>query len=107
MTAEKIKLIKEIEIMSSLFQVEYDKEGDGGKFSLPEAKITIGIKSIKTDPLYTFAVISHEIMEAVLCCMGCRFHSTRTGENYLFNFNHMEFEIAIKIHAQALSKFLK
>lgn len=103
----KLKQIKEIEIMSSLFKIEYDKKDDGGKFSLGDAKITIGIKSIKTDPLYTFSVISHEVMEIICCQMGLRFDNIRTGYNFLFSFNHMEFETAIRIHAQAISKFIK
>lgn len=102
----KLKLIKEVEILSCCFKIEYDKKSDGGSFSWANAKIVIGIKSIKSDPLYTFSVISHEIMEVIFVSMGLRYDNKRTMDNYLFNFSHIDFETAINIHAQALSKFI-
>lgn len=102
----KINQIESVEILASRFQIIWDYSHDGGNFSCSESTITIGIKSIDKDPLYTFSVISHEIMEIVLVLMGCRFMNGRTGENYLFNFTHQEFENAIQIHSQALSKFI-
>ena len=103
----KINKIKNIEILSACFTVIYDKTMDGGNFSWGNATITIGIKSIDTDPGYTFSVISHEVMEIILTGMGARFESSRTANNYLFNFDHQTFETAIQIHAQTISKFIK
>lgn len=99
--------IKNIEILSSNFKIIYDEKTDSGNFSWPHSTITIGIKSIKTDPLYTLSIISHELMEVILCGMGARFDNSRTASNYLFNFDHQTFENAIQIHTQCLSKFLK
>jgi hypothetical protein len=103
----QIKFIKNIEVMSSNFSVIWDKTNDAGSFSWSKSEITIGIKSIKKDPLYTFSIISHELMELILVTMGARFQNGRTGDNYLFNFDHQTFENAIQIHTQSLSKFLK
>lgn len=103
----EIKFIKSVEILSSNFRIVWDKKTDGGNFSWSKGEITVGIKSVKTDPLYAFNVISHEVMEVILSGMGARFDSSRTGENYLFNFDHQTFENAIQIHAQTLSKFIK
>lgn len=103
----EIKFIKSVEILSSSFKVIWDKKNDGGSFSWSKGEIVIGIKSIKTDPVWTFGVISHEIMEVIFIGMGARFESGRTGENYLFNFDHQTFENTIQVHAQALSKFIK
>jgi hypothetical protein len=103
----KINLIKSVEILSSKFTVIYEKDNNGGSFSWSDSTIRIGIKSFKKDPLYTFGIISHEIMEVILVGMGARFASARTGENYLFNFDHQTFENAIQIHMQAISKFIK
>jgi len=102
----KIKQIKQIEILSSKFSIFWDKNIDVGSFNWGESKITIGIKSIEKDPLYTLQIISHEIMEIILVGMGARFYNNRTGDNYLFNFCHQTFENAIQIHTQTLNKFL-
>jgi hypothetical protein len=102
----KLKLIKEVEILSSLFSVVYDKTTDGGSYSWRDSEIRIGIRSIKKDPLYTFSVISHEVMEIILVGTGCRFENGRTGDNFLFNFTHQNFENAIQIHSQVISKFI-
>lgn len=103
----EFKLIKEIEILSSVFKIKYDKTTDAGSFSWGKTEIFIGIKSIKTDPSYTFSIISHEVMEIILTGMGGRFENSRTASNFLFNFDHQTFENAIQIHSQALSKFIK
>ena len=103
----EIKFIKSVEILSSNFRVIWDKKTDGGNFSWSKGEITVGIKSIKTDPVWALQVLSHEIMEVIFSGMGARFDSSRTGDNYLFNFDHQTFENAIQIHAQALSKFIK
>ncbi len=103
----QIKFIKEVEILSSKFSIAWDKKSDEGSFSWSESKIVVGNKSYKNDPLYTFQVLSHELMELILVCMGGRFVNGRTGENYLFNFDHQTFENAIQIHTQAISKFIK
>jgi hypothetical protein len=102
----KIKFIKEVEILSSKFNVVWDKTHDGGSFHWGENKITIGIKSYKQDPSYTFSIISHELMELILVMTGGRFSNGRTGDNYLFNFDHQTFENAIQLHVQALLKFI-
>ena len=102
-----IKLIKEVEILSSKFMITYDKTRDAGSFSWRESKIVIGIRSIKTDPSYTLSIISHEVMEIILTGMGARFESSRTADNYLFNFDHQTFENAIQLHTMTMLKFLK
>lgn len=101
----RIKQIKKVEILSSEFQVIYNKTHNGGKFSLNNSTIEIGIKSIKQDPLYTHSIISHEIMEIILETLGARFMNGRS-DDYLFSFNHQTFENAIQLHSQAMAKFL-
>ncbi len=103
----KINLIKKVEILSSNFNVNYNKATDGCSFSWKDNCINIGIKNINNDPSYTLSCISHELMEIILVGMGARFDSSRTGENYLFNLDHQTFENAIQIHTQALIKFIK
>ncbi len=103
----KIKFINKVEILSSNFDVIWDNTTDGGSFSWATNSIKVGVKNYKKDPLYTFSVLSHEIMEAILCGMGARFENSRTMDNYLFNFDHQTFENAIQIHISVLSKFIK
>lgn len=103
----KIRLVKKVEILSSVFSITYDKSNDAGDFSWSKSSITIGIKSINIDPSYTVSIISHEIMEIILTGMGARFSNGRTGDNYLFNFDHQTFENAIQIHSMVMLKFLQ
>lgn len=102
----KLNLLKEIDILSSTYKITYNKEHGGGYFDRGKSSIEIGVKPIKNDPLWVFGVISHEIMEVILCTMGGRFENGRTGENYLFNFDHQIFENAIQTHAQIIHKFI-
>ena len=102
----KLKFPKTVNILSSTYAVLYDKSHNGGSFSMSNCKITIGIKSVKIDPNWTFNIISHEIMELVLSSMGGRFENGRTSDNFLFNFDHMTFESAIQVHADALRQFI-
>lgn len=101
-----IKFIKNIEILSSNFKIIWNKKSDGGSFSWSDGIIEIGIKSYKTDPLYTLNILNHEIMEVILVGLGARFSNGRTMDNYLFNFDHQTFETAIKIYTQTINKFL-
>jgi len=101
----KIKFIKQVEILSINFRIEWDKTSDGGYFNCGDSLIKIGIKSYKKDPLYTVGILSHEIMEVILVMMGGRFSSDRNYNSYLFNFDHQTFENAIQIHIQTLNKF--
>lgn len=103
----KINRIKSIIILSNEFVIKYDNTHCGGSFSWVKSEIIIGVKSIKETPLYTYSIISHEIMELILVGMGARFYSGRTGDNYLFNFDHQTFETAIQIHTQAMYEFIK
>lgn len=101
----KLKFIKKIDILGSAFNVIWDKTSNGGSFSWGESRITVGCKDYKKDPTYTFNVLSHEIMEALLVGLGARYGNGREAL-FLFSFNHQTFETAVELHAQALSKFL-
>jgi hypothetical protein len=103
----KLNFIKTIDIMCSTFNVVWDKTTDAGSYSWMDSEIRIGIKHYKKDPLYTFAVINHEVMELILGIMGARFQNGRTSDNYLFNFDHQTFENAIQVHSQTIAKFIK
>ncbi|MEO5991161.1 MAG: hypothetical protein ABIP68_05955 [Ferruginibacter sp.] len=102
----QINFIKKVEILSSIFKIKWDKKTDGGSFNWSTGEIVIGVKSYYQDSLYTFSILSHEIMETVLSGMGARFYNGRE-DNWLFSFNHQVFETAIQIHSQVISKFIK
>jgi hypothetical protein len=103
----KIKLIKKIEILSSTFTITYDKKKAGASFSWEKTTMTIGIRDLKNDPIYTLGLISHELMEVILVGMGARLDNGRISDVYLFNFDHQLFENAIEIHIAALTKFIR
>jgi hypothetical protein len=100
-----INKISEITILSNRFEIIYDDSHNGGSFNFSEGKIEVGVKSIDKDPLYVISIISHEVMEAILECMGARYADPRIGGNYLFNFNHQTFKNAIQLHTEIMSKF--
>lgn len=102
-----INFIKKVDIMASSFAVIWDKTNDAGYFSWSDCEIKIGVKNYKKDPTYTFSVLSHEIMELLFVMMGVRFINNRTGDNYLFNFDHQTFENLIQIHTSIMIKFIK
>ncbi len=102
----KLKKINKVQILSNTFDVFYDNKSDGGSFDWAESKIVIGTKSYKKDPLYTISVLSHELMEGILIMTGGRFSNGRTFDTYLFNFDHQIFANAIRLHIEALNKFL-
>jgi len=102
----EIKYIKEIEVLSSKFEVIWDKTMDGGSFDFSKCTITIGIKNVRKDPNYVLSVISHELMELILETMGARYLNGRS-DYFVFNFDHRIFEVSILAHMQAFSKFIK
>lgn len=102
----KIKLVKEVTILGSVFRMIYDKTHGGGAFSCGESTIKIGVKNIKNDPLWVMGIISHEVMEVIMVSTGCRYDNSRLQDSdYLFSFNHQKFENAIQIHTEIMSKF--
>jgi hypothetical protein len=103
----KIKFLKKIEILSITFDVVWDKTHNGGAFSNAKSEIVVGTKDYHKDPVYTFGVLSHEILECIFLQMGARYENPRVENTYLFNFNHQTFENALEIHTQVLSKFIK
>lgn len=103
----KLKFIKEITILGNRFEMIYDKTHNGGSFSYSKNEMTIGIKSVKDDPVYTLSIISHEVMEAILVHMGGRWDNGRVREYYLFNFSHQTFENAIQLHTEIMVKFIQ
>lgn len=102
----KIKFLKKIEILSITFDIKWDKSHSGGSFSCHEGWINIGIEDYKRDPLYVFNILNHEVMEIILTMMGLRYNDNRIENDYLFNFRHKEFEVAIELYTQTISKFL-
>jgi len=103
----KIKFLKSIEVLAIKFNVIWDKTHNGGSFSCRDSTIIVGTKDYHKDPVYTFQILSHELLELILMQMGGRYENPRTTNNYLFNFNHQTFENAIEIHTLLLSKFIK
>jgi hypothetical protein len=100
-----INKVKEITILANRFEIIYDETHNGGAFNFSAGTIEIGTKSLEKDPLYVISIISHEVMEAILECMGARYADPRISGNYLFSFNHQTFENAIQLHTEIMSKF--
>ena len=62
----KLNLIPVIEILTLELSVIYDNSHNGGSFDLSQNTIVVGTKDIEDNSLYTFGIISHEVMEILL-----------------------------------------
>lgn len=103
----KIKFPKEVTILSNRMKIVQLKDTHGGYFSFGDCEIGIGVKGIKSDPHHVFQVISHELMEAILVCLGARFESPREEKHYLFSFDHQKFETANQVYCDIIVKFIE
>lgn len=102
-----LKIPKTLTIAGKTYKLEFNKNTRGGHFSTGEQKIQIG-KGYGSELFYE--VLLHEVIESVLTERDLRFSKPAVKQengNYLFSFNHEQFEQAVKDIAYALKGFLK
>ncbi|HDY68080.1 MAG TPA: hypothetical protein ENH85_09835 [Candidatus Scalindua sp.] len=103
-----MKIPKKVIIAGKEFTVEKDFKGRGGSYSSDKAHIYIGTKNHTKDEIdNTFL---HEVIEAILSERMLRFKLPYIGDSngdYLFNFNHLEFENWVRDLRLALKDCLK
>lgn len=96
---------KEILIGSCRFDIEWDETHDAGSFSIGDEVITIGCRSMKTNPEYTFMVLMHEISEICHHVLRLRYDDRSVEGNFKFFMDHKEFEAHNNLLSASIIKF--
>jgi len=102
----KLKRLTKIQINSYIFKVEWDKaQIGGGSFSYGNMTITIGVKECKEEEI--FMVLCHELMEICAAEMNVRFRRPDCDSDYIFVYDHRQYETMINMFSGLISKFIK
>jgi hypothetical protein len=101
----QIKRISKIKINSMVFRIKWDKSRYDACFNYEDNLITIGTSDDSFN--YQLALITHELLEIIMCELGIRYRSPMNGDDYLFNFNHGQFTVATNMLAGLLPHFIK
>lgn len=97
-----MKLPKSIIICGKTYKVTQNNKVNGACFSCNSQRIEVGTRD--TDEK-TFESFIHEIIEIVLCEHDLRYQKNRSeieNGDYLFAFNHDQYENAVRDVANAL-----
>ncbi len=100
----KIKKIKKLKINSFNFTVIWDKTNNGGSFSYYTKEIKIGIKN--SDDSRIFEIIMHELMEIVAVDMNVRLERPDCDSDYIFVYDHRQYDTMMNILASLVSEFI-
>ena len=103
----KIKRLKKIRINDKVFKIKWDKNVycGNGYFDYHDLIIAIGIKNSTKNEL--FMVLSHELMEICACEMHVRYQRTDVPDDYLFSFDHRQFDTMIRMFSGLINQFIK
>lgn len=116
MTTKKKRVAGEVFLGNFLFGINYfevyaSPRTVGGRFSLISEggpKIYIGTEDFEDKPYYVLSIALHEIFEALLSLNGYRFipapAASRSSSDYVFQFNHEQFNEIIERAAEGLEK---
>jgi len=98
----KIKRIKKLQVNSYWFDIKWDPTHNGGGINYKTGIIEIGTGS---SDLETLGTLSHELMEICSIEMNIRFNRPDGGD-YLFVYDHRQFETMNNMFTGLLSQFL-
>lgn len=76
----------------------------GGSFSYGTKSIKIGVKSKEEGPI--FDILCHELMEICAEEMCIRFKRPDCDSDYIFVYDHRQYETMMNMFAGLLSQFL-
>lgn len=103
----EIKIPKTVNIREHVFTVETNKGVSGAWFDISSSTIGIGTLNIKSNPGYTFMLISHEVSEIIHCLLGTRYNDYSSEDNYKFFMDHKEFENHTALFSSVIQNFIK
>jgi hypothetical protein len=103
----KLKRIKSIKINCFTFRVKWtNKHGWGSFFYLNEGGfIEIGTKGRSDNEI--FMIVCHELMEICAVEMSVRLNRPDCTTDYLFVYDHRQYETMINMFSGLLSEFIK
>ena len=101
----KIKRLNKISILSSEFTITWNNKHDGGSFSYGDNTIEIGTYLSSDQEI--FMVLCHEIMEICAVEMSVRMRRPDCESDYIFVFDHRQFDTMMSLFASVISKFIK
>lgn len=101
----KIKRIKKLKVNCLEFKVRWGKDYSGGRFSYLDREIEIGLKYLDEDEL--FMIICHELMEICAVEMSVRFCRPDCESDYIFVYDHRQFDTMSNMFSALVSQFIK
>lgn len=99
----KIKRIKKLQVNSFWFDIKWDSTHNGGTINYKTLVIEIGTGN---NDLETLGTLTHELMEICAIEMNIRFNRPDCNSDYLFNYDHRQFETMTNMFAGLLAQFL-
>jgi len=100
----KIKKIKSIKVNCYTFSINWNKEHDGGSFSYGDLEIDIGTRDNNDQEI--LMIICHELMEICALEMNVRLKRPDCGTDYVFVYDHRQYETMMNMFAGLLAQFL-
>lgn len=101
----KIKKLKKIKILAHEFKINWSKEHNGGWFDFGKMTIEIGIQD--KDDGHTFMVLCHELMEICAVEMGVRLNRPDCTTDFIFVYDHRQFETKMSLFSSLITQFLE
>lgn len=100
----KLKRLKKIKINCFTFKVTWTKEHSGGSFNYLTRSIEIGTKDSSDDEI--FMILCHEIQEIIACELSVRLSRPDVNSDYIFVYDHRQFETMMNIFSGVISEFI-
>jgi len=100
----RLKRITSLRVNSYVFNVIWDNTVSGGSFSFSEKNLTIGTRCNDEDLI--FMILCHELQEMSAIEMNVRMQRPDCNTDYIFVYDHRQFETMINMFAGLLKQFL-
>ena len=100
----KIKRIRRLKVNTTIFNVQWNDEHNGGHFNYGERDLEIGTSD---DEESIFMILCHELMEVVAIEMHVRLNRTDCASDYVFVYDHRQHTTMMEMFAGLLSQFIK